>query len=241
MKLTIVKTLAPDVRYPDADTGRLDTDNRQASEPVRLLPAGTEQKAVDENDLKYIRTVLAYDPSSKLKYLPRLIGTTDEAATRAMIDRGDAYILSYYTEQTRAKRQAAWEQKERERQASLMFWVFRNKVIKVEGWETANREEVVARVKHKVLSEDKVFQKMKSEIELFEKLEKMPPKHRRESIPDDVRVFVWRRDEGRCVRCGSQEKIELDHIIPLAKGGSNTARNVQVLCERCNREKGTTV
>ena len=60
---------------------------------------------------------------------------------------------------------------------------------------------------------------------------------RRERIPEDVRVFVWKRDGGRCVHCGSQENLEFDHIIPLAKGGSSTSRNVQLLCETCNRRK----
>jgi len=63
----------------------------------------------------------------------------------------------------------------------------------------------------------------------------------RTSIPDDVKLFVWRRDEGRCVKCGSQEKLEFDHIIPISKGGSNTARNIQILCEKCNREKGDNI
>ncbi len=56
-------------------------------------------------------------------------------------------------------------------------------------------------------------------------------------IPDDVKDAVWRRDEGRCVKCKSNEKLEFDHIIPVSKGGSNTKRNVQLLCEKCNREK----
>jgi len=59
----------------------------------------------------------------------------------------------------------------------------------------------------------------------------------RNTIPQDVRIFVWRRDQGRCVICGSQEKLEYDHIIPFSKGGSNTERNIQLLCERCNRQK----
>src|SRR5262249_29876941 len=60
---------------------------------------------------------------------------------------------------------------------------------------------------------------------------------KRQPIPHEVKDRVWRRDEGRCVSCGSQELLEFDHIIPLAMGGSNTERNLQLLCERCNREK----
>ncbi len=66
-------------------------------------------------------------------------------------------------------------------------------------------------------------------------------KPRREYIPSDVKIFVWRRDQGRCVECGSREHLEYDHIIPVAKGGSNTARNLQLLCERCNRKKGPSI
>ncbi len=56
-----------------------------------------------------------------------------------------------------------------------------------------------------------------------------------------VRREVWRRDQGRCVSCGSMEKLEFDHIIPVARGGSNTVRNIQLLCERCNRRKSSTL
>jgi hypothetical protein len=63
----------------------------------------------------------------------------------------------------------------------------------------------------------------------------------RASIPTEVRREVWRRDEGRCVNCGSQNRLEFDHIIPVAMGGGNTARNIQLLCEECNRGKGATL
>lgn len=63
----------------------------------------------------------------------------------------------------------------------------------------------------------------------------------RETIPREVRREVWRRDEGRCVDCGSQERLEYDHVIPLSRGGSNTARNLQLLCQDCNRNKGVTI
>ncbi len=67
------------------------------------------------------------------------------------------------------------------------------------------------------------------------------PAFDRLSIPSDVRMFVWRRDEGRCAECGSQENLEFDHIIPVSKGGSSSARNIQLLCEKCNRSKGANI
>jgi hypothetical protein len=60
-------------------------------------------------------------------------------------------------------------------------------------------------------------------------------------IKKEVKLEVWRRDQGKCVECGSQEKLEYDHIIPVAKGGSNTARNIQLLCEACNRSKSDNI
>lgn len=64
---------------------------------------------------------------------------------------------------------------------------------------------------------------------------------RRERIPQDTKIAVWQRDQGRCVECGDQSELEFDHIIPLAMGGSNTMRNLQLLCGRCNRRKGATL
>ena len=52
---------------------------------------------------------------------------------------------------------------------------------------------------------------------------------------------VWIRDGGRCVQCGKQERLEFDHIIPFSKGGSNTARNIQLLCEKCNKYKSNNI
>ena len=60
---------------------------------------------------------------------------------------------------------------------------------------------------------------------------------RRERIPEDVRLFVWTRDEGRCIRCGAEEDLQFDHVIPVARGGGNAPENIQVLCGPCNRAK----
>lgn len=63
----------------------------------------------------------------------------------------------------------------------------------------------------------------------------------REKLSQEVRLEVWQRDGGRCSECGSQADLEFDHIIPFAMGGSNTARNLQLLCGDCNRRKGMTL
>ena len=60
---------------------------------------------------------------------------------------------------------------------------------------------------------------------------------KRKPIPQNVKDKVWRRDEGKCVSCGSNENLEFDHIIPHSKGGADTYRNLQLLCEPCNRKK----
>jgi len=60
----------------------------------------------------------------------------------------------------------------------------------------------------------------------------------RPKISEAVRHEVWRRDQGRCIKCGSRERLEFDHIVPVTMGGSSTTRNIELLCESCNRQKG---
>jgi len=64
---------------------------------------------------------------------------------------------------------------------------------------------------------------------------------RRERIPQSVQDKVWIRDGGRCVFCGSNKNLEFDYIIPFSKGGSTSYRNIQLLCQKCNREKSDNI
>ena len=97
--------------------------------------------------------------------------------------------------------------------------------------------ELIIRVKHAVFTQEREFERLRHEVEAFENFEQLSATPRT-SIPEHLQMFVWQRDEGRCSKCGSRERLEFDHIIPLARGGSNTERNVQLLCEQCNRRKG---
>lgn len=66
-------------------------------------------------------------------------------------------------------------------------------------------------------------------------------KEERAKMSDNLRYNVLSRDNFRCVICGKSRKdgivLEVDHIIPVSKGGRTELDNLQTLCERCNRGK----
>ncbi|PXF18480.1 MAG: hypothetical protein CXX76_01485 [Methanobacteriota archaeon] len=60
----------------------------------------------------------------------------------------------------------------------------------------------------------------------------------RNHLSASKRKRILLRGKGRCVKCGSRENLEIDHVVPLARGGSNRLENLQLLCQDCNRRKG---
>lgn len=61
-------------------------------------------------------------------------------------------------------------------------------------------------------------------------------------IPAAVRRAVWERDGGRCTftsadghRCAERSRVELDHVVPVARGGRSTAANLRLLCRAHNQ------
>jgi 5-methylcytosine-specific restriction endonuclease McrA len=64
-----------------------------------------------------------------------------------------------------------------------------------------------------------------------------PPPAKPEHVPAHVKRAVWERDGGRCQWkldsggiCGSNHRIEFDHVVPLGRGGPSTIENVRLLC-----------
>jgi len=113
------------------------------------------------------------------------------------------------------------------------LYVFRNCAYGVRGTFTPEEERLL--IQDHFDSERRKFERLRHKFELAQHTE---PRTERTGIPEEVRVAVWRRDNGRCVRCGSRERLEYDHIIPVSCGGSSTVRNVELLCEKCNCSKG---
>ncbi len=66
----------------------------------------------------------------------------------------------------------------------------------------------------------------------------LPELNHRRLIPTPVKLEVWKRDEGKCVKCGATDELHFDHILPYSRGGTSlTAANVQLLCARHNLQK----
>jgi len=85
-------------------------------------------------------------------------------------------------------------------------------------------------------------------------------RYKRKTIPFKLYVEIARRDNLTCQICGRvgkfrkfylegcririgvfyrKKRFEIDHIIPLDKGGNNKLDNLQLTCMHCNRSKGT--
>lgn len=61
-------------------------------------------------------------------------------------------------------------------------------------------------------------------------------------IPTEIKINVWKRDKGKCVKCGSEKNLHYDHDLPFSKGGTSlTEKNVRILCMKCNLEKSNKI
>lgn len=72
-------------------------------------------------------------------------------------------------------------------------------------------------------------------------------KEQRILMTKKLRDLIKRRDNFTCCNCGNSTYaepnllLEIDHIIPVAKGGRTVEENLQTLCWKCNRAKGAKI
>ena len=116
-------------------------------------------------------------------------------------------------------------------------WIFMGNVYEVTGDYTDEQKRLL--ILEAFDKERVYFEKLKTKYDSGSA--ESSDAYSRPRIPESVRIEVWRRDGGKCARCGSREKLEYDHIVPISRGGSNTARNIELLCEKHNRSKSNNV
>ena len=69
-------------------------------------------------------------------------------------------------------------------------------------------------------------------------------KYQRQLMTPQLREQILSRDKYECKKCGVSKKnekhllLEVDHIIPISRGGITIESNLQALCWKCNRTKG---
>lgn len=61
---------------------------------------------------------------------------------------------------------------------------------------------------------------------------------RRRRFSPAERHRVLARDGYRCRWCGAADQLEVDHVVPFARGGVTHITNAQTLCRSCNASKG---
>ena len=118
---------------------------------------------------------------------------------------------------------------------NISYWIYKGSQYAVTG--LYSDEECKLLILEDFDKERQYFEKLRTKFYESSDIEE----YSRPRIPEKIRVEVWRRDGGKCARCGSREKLEYDHIVPISRGGSNTARNIELLCEKCNRSKSNNV
>jgi len=116
------------------------------------------------------------------------------------------------------------------------FWVYQDVVYQVKNVQSDEEDKLL--ILDFVDKERRKFERLKKKLSGTESED---VKYERLRIPEEVRIAVWRRDQGKCARCGNRENLEYDHIVPVSKGGSNTTRNIELLCQNCNRAKGNRI
>lgn len=55
----------------------------------------------------------------------------------------------------------------------------------------------------------------------------------------EVRAYLLHKWNGQCAYCGKEGKLDVEHVQPRSRGGSNSVNNLVVACRVCNEKKGS--
>ena len=106
------------------------------------------------------------------------------------------------------------------------IWVYNGIFELIDGWTERSGSRKVFKFKFRI-SEETPLSPMSPVLGDLDRV-----------IPSAVKLEVWKRDKGCCVKCGSNQNLHFDHVIPYSLGGSSKAiENIQILCAKHNLEK----
>ena len=150
-----------------------------------------------------------------------------------------------------AETNAAWRAANRERKAATdAAWYAANRerrAATVAAWQAANRERMVATGaawyaanRERAAATMAAWKKANPEKVAAHKQRR---RARKANAAGTFTSEQWSArlayHENKCVYCGSREDLQIEHQIPLARGGTNWPSNLVPACGTCNRSKGT--
>lgn len=125
-------------------------------------------------------------------------------------------------------------------------------IARVKAWNKANPgKHEVANKKYRAANREKVNERARewhrNRRSFISVIKQKLRRNKRRSLeraaegwfcPCDIR-FIFRRQYGYCAYCDRslENGFEIDHVIPLSKGGSNWRHNLALACADCNRRK----
>lgn len=105
--------------------------------------------------------------------------------------------------------------------------------VKKKKYQIYNKEQFYSKIQE--------YFKLKNEKKLYE----ISSRVERSKMSESMRYDVLKRDNFRCQICGASSKdganLQVDHIIPVSKGGKTEMKNLQTLCSRCNIGKSNKI
>lgn len=104
-----------------------------------------------------------------------------------------------------------------------------NKIKSLIGKNLSNDQLILTMVD---ISEVKIE---KSKFKQNPKVTVTPAPGKSRVISAGVKRAVYKRDEKKCVQCGSIHNLNFDHRLPFALGGKSTKENIRLLCFNCNQ------
>lgn len=126
---------------------------------------------------------------------------------------------------------------------AFIFKLYRTKKVFEESRYGRKSRDVQEEVETLTSSFDELYQRymMLQDIGFETTWRKYHSKQQRSAMTKELRKFIMERDNYTCQWCGKympdEVGLQIDHIIPVSKGGTSDPDNLQVLCSKCNGAK----